>query len=74
MALAFVLSHRAVTAAILGPRTLDQLEGLIGAHEITLDSEVLDRIDEIVEPGATINKSNLGWVPPALVDNGLRRK
>jgi len=55
LALAFVLNHPAVTAAIIGPRTLEQLESQLGADEVTLDEAVLDRIDEIVAPGTTIN-------------------
>src|SRR5207237_8845912 len=31
LALAFVIRHPAVTAAIVGPRTLEQLEGQLGA-------------------------------------------
>src|SRR6266704_4210673 len=51
MALAFVIGHPAVTAAIIGPRTMEQLESQLGAVEVQLDAAVLDRIDEIVPPG-----------------------
>ena len=51
MALAFVINHPAVTAAIIGPRTMEQLESQLGADEVTLDPALLDRIDEIVPPG-----------------------
>src|SRR4029453_2230129 len=51
MALAFVLSHPAVTAPIIGPRTMEQLESQLGAADITLSDDVLNRIDEIVPPG-----------------------
>ena len=74
MALAFVLEHPAVTAAIIGPRTLEQLETQLGAEEIRLDRELLDRIDEIVPPGTTINPVDRGWDPPALVSATLRRR
>ncbi|HYB22878.1 MAG TPA: aldo/keto reductase, partial [Solirubrobacteraceae bacterium] len=47
MALAFVTNHPAVTAAIIGPRTLEQLESQLPALERTLGADVLDRIDEI---------------------------
>jgi aryl-alcohol dehydrogenase-like predicted oxidoreductase len=74
MALAFVLEHPAMTAAIIGPRTLEQLETQLGAEEIRLDRELLDRIDEIVPPGTTINPVDRGWEPPALASAALRRR
>ena len=51
MALAFVIRHPAVTAAIIGPRTMEQLESQLGAADVQLDDALLDRIDEIVAPG-----------------------
>ena len=66
MALAFVIRHPAVTAAIIGPRTMEQLESQLGAAEVELDDAVLDRIDEIVAPGTTINPLDAGWTNPAL--------
>jgi aryl-alcohol dehydrogenase-like predicted oxidoreductase len=66
MALAFVIRHPAVTAAIIGPRTLEQLESQLDAAEVELDATVLDRIDEIVAPGLTINPTDAGWTNPAL--------
>ena len=51
LALAFVLRHPAVTAAIIGPRTMEQLEDQLGAADVKLADELLDRIDEIVPPG-----------------------
>ena len=74
MALAFVINHPAVTAAIIGPRTIEQLESQIPALERTLTAEVLDRIDEIVPPGVNINPSDTGWDPPWLTDASLRRR
>ena len=74
MALAFVLEHPAVTSAIIGPRTLEQLETQLGAEEIRLDRELLDRIDEIVPPGTTINPADCGWDPPALPPTESRRR
>jgi aryl-alcohol dehydrogenase-like predicted oxidoreductase len=73
MALAFVLRHPAVTAAIIGPRTMDQLESQLGAEDVELDSALLDRIDEIVAPGATINPTDAGWSNPALAAAARRR-
>lgn len=74
MALAFVTSHRAVTAAIIGPRTMEQLDSQPPALERpTLDAAVLDRIDEIVPPGVNVNQNDTGWDPPWLSDSSLRR-
>jgi aryl-alcohol dehydrogenase-like predicted oxidoreductase len=64
MALAFVLEHPAVTAPIIGPRTMEQLESQLGATEIELDSELLDRIDEVVPPGTNLNPVDAGYSPP----------
>jgi aryl-alcohol dehydrogenase-like predicted oxidoreductase len=74
MALAFTLAHRAVTAPIIGPRTMEQLESQLGAVDVTLSSDVLDRIDEIVPPGITLAEMDRGYVPPALADPALRRR
>ena len=74
MALAFVIRHRAVTAAIIGPRTMDQLESQLGAVDVQLSDDVLDRIDEIVPPGTNFNPEDAGWVPPALASKRLRRR
>jgi aryl-alcohol dehydrogenase-like predicted oxidoreductase len=73
MALAFVIRHPAVTAAIIGPRTLEQLESQLGAPEVELDATLLDRIDEIVAPGLTINPTDAGWTNPALAAAARRR-
>jgi aryl-alcohol dehydrogenase (NADP+) len=73
LALAFVLEHPAVTSAIIGPRTLDQLEDLLGADDVRLDPAVLDRIDALVAPGTTLNPADAGWVPPGLAAGRRRR-
>jgi aryl-alcohol dehydrogenase-like predicted oxidoreductase len=74
LALAFVTSHPGVTSAIIGPRTMDQLTGLLAAAELTLDDDVLDRIDQVVPPGTTLNPADAGWQPPALTEPALRRR
>ncbi len=74
LALAFVLEHPGVTAPIVGPRTMEQLETQLGAAELRLDTAVLDRIDEIVPPGTNLNVADAGWTPPALADSSLRRR
>ena len=73
MALAFVIRHPAVTAAIIGPRTMQQLESQLGAADVVLDSAVLDRIDEIVAPGTNVNQADAGWTNPALEAWARRR-
>jgi aryl-alcohol dehydrogenase-like predicted oxidoreductase len=73
MALAFVINHPAVTAAIIGPRTMEQLESQLPAADITLQPAVLDRIDEIVPPGTNINPADGGWASPALEPAARRR-
>ena len=73
MALAFVINHPAVTAAIIGPRTMEQLESQLGAADLKLDAALLDRIDEIVPPGTTINPTDAGWTNPALEPEARRR-
>jgi aryl-alcohol dehydrogenase-like predicted oxidoreductase len=55
LAVAFVINHPGVTSAIIGPRTMAQLEAFLPAAEVTLSTEVLDRIDQIVAPGMTVN-------------------
>jgi aryl-alcohol dehydrogenase-like predicted oxidoreductase len=74
MALAFTINHPAVTAAIIGPRTMEQLEGQLPALESVLSAELLDRIDEIVPPGVNVNPNDRGWDPPWLTDPSLRRR
>jgi len=74
LALAFVIRHPAVTAAIVGPRTLEQLEGQLGAVDVQLSDEVLDAIDQIVPPGTNLNAADAGWRPPHLDDPTSRRR
>jgi len=61
MAVAFVIRHPAVTSAIIGPRTMAHLDGYLAADGIELSTDVLDRIDEIVPPAATINVADNMW-------------
>lgn len=68
LAIAFVLRHPGVTSAIIGPRTMEQLESQLGAATLELDTATLDRIDEIVAPGTNINPADAGftnyWLTP----------
>jgi len=61
LALAFVLRHPGVTSAIIGPRTLEQLESQLDAAAVVLDDATLDRIDEIVPPGTNVNPDDAGF-------------
>ena len=74
LALAFVTAHQAVTSAIIGPRTMDQLTDLLAGASVTLDDAVLDRIDQIVPPGVNLNPADAGWQPPSLTDPAARRR
>ena len=74
MALAFVIRHPAVTAAIIGPRTMEHLVAQLGAVDVKLDDALLDRIDEIVPPGSNFGPADGGWSPPWLADASLRRR
>jgi aryl-alcohol dehydrogenase-like predicted oxidoreductase len=73
MAIAFVIRHPAVTAAIIGPRTMEHLESQLPAADVSLSDELLDRIDEIVPPGSNVSPSDGGWPNPAL-EPGARRR
>jgi aryl-alcohol dehydrogenase-like predicted oxidoreductase len=74
LALAFVISHPAVTSAIIGPRTMEHLESQLGAADVVLTSDILNKIDEIVPPGTNLNPPDRGYEPPALTDPSLRRR
>jgi aryl-alcohol dehydrogenase-like predicted oxidoreductase len=73
LAIAFVINHPAVTAAIIGPRTMEHLESQLGVADVTLDAAILDRIDEIVPPGTNVNPADGGWQNPALEPAARRR-
>ena len=68
LAMAWVLEHPAVSSAIIGPRTMEQLEDLLAGADVRLDADVLDRIDKIVPPGTSISGQD-PWQP-----EGLRRR
>jgi aryl-alcohol dehydrogenase-like predicted oxidoreductase len=74
MGIAFVMAHPGVTSAILGPRTMPQLDDLLAGAGVVLSDEVLDRIDEVVAPGADAGPMGAAYVPPALTQANLRRR
>ncbi|MFJ3335350.1 aldo/keto reductase [Streptomyces sp. NPDC086766] len=75
MAIAFVTRHPAVTSAIVGPRTMEHLDSYLTADGVDLSDEVLDRIDEIVPPGHTINIADNMWsTSTTSLDAAFRRR
>jgi aryl-alcohol dehydrogenase-like predicted oxidoreductase len=75
LAAAFARSHPAVTAVLIGPRTPEQLDDLLAGADVTLDGEILDRIDEIIPPGTELNRADNYFADhPALEDRRLRRR
>jgi aryl-alcohol dehydrogenase-like predicted oxidoreductase len=74
LAMAFVIAHPGVTAALLGPRTIDQLDDLLAGADVALNDETLDRIDAIVPPGTDIGQLQMIYTPPAITDLTRRRR
>ncbi|MBO1737213.1 aldo/keto reductase [Leifsonia sp. TF02-11] len=74
LALAFVIAHPGVTAALIGPRTMDQLDDLLGAANVQLTDDLLDRIDAIVPPGTGVGRMDQEYNTPAIVAAALRRR
>ena len=73
MAIAFVLNHPAITSVIIGPRTMEQFDGQLAAADVVLEADVLDRIDQIVAPGTTVNPVDNSFDNPALAPTARRR-
>ncbi|MFF0445386.1 aldo/keto reductase [Streptomyces sp. NPDC004609] len=74
LALGFVLAHPAVTSAIIGPRTMEQLTAQLAAADVRLGPDVMDRLDALVAPGTDVNPADCPYAPPALADPALRRR
>ena len=75
LAMAFTIAHPGVTSAIIGPRTMEQLEDLLAGIDVTLTDEILDRIDEIVPAGTDVGAPDQSaYLPPALQRPDLRRR
>jgi hypothetical protein len=53
---------------------MEHLESQLGAVDVVLSTDVLDRIDEIVPPGVTLSRADVGYLAPALADPFLRRR
>ncbi len=74
LALAFAVTHPGVTAALLGPRTMEQLDDLLAGADTVLDDDVLDQIDAIVPPGTDVGPLDVAYQPPAVTTAALRRR
>ncbi|MFD0201668.1 MULTISPECIES: aldo/keto reductase [Saccharothrix] len=74
MAMAFAISHPGITSAIIGPRTMDQLDDLLAGVDTVLDDDVLDRIDAIVPPGTGVGALDMDYRTPAVHQPRLRRR
>jgi aryl-alcohol dehydrogenase-like predicted oxidoreductase len=73
LAIAFTLAHPSVTSAIIGPRTMEQLEDLLAGADVRLDPATLDAIDAIVPPGTVFEDADRGWTNPWLEPTARRR-
>ncbi len=72
LAHAFVLEHPAVTSAIIGPRTMEQLDDVLAGAEVRLDDATLDAIDGVVRPGTDLSAGD-PWQPPGFARGNRRR-
>jgi aryl-alcohol dehydrogenase-like predicted oxidoreductase len=74
LAMAFAIAHPGVTSAIIGPRTMEQVDDLLAGVNVTLTDETLDQIDEIVAPGTNVGALDMAYRPPAITCPDLRRR
>jgi aryl-alcohol dehydrogenase (NADP+) len=74
LAMAFAIAHPGVTSALIGPRSMEQLDDLLAGADVSLTDDVLDRIDAIVPPGTDVGRLDQQYNPPAVLDSALRRR
>jgi aryl-alcohol dehydrogenase-like predicted oxidoreductase len=74
LAVAWVLRNPAITSVIIGPRMMEQLTTQLGAVDVDLDDDLLDRVDEIAAPGSNFTWSDAGYLPPMVADSRARRR
>jgi aryl-alcohol dehydrogenase (NADP+) len=74
LAMAFAIAHPGVTSALLGARTMEQLDDLLAGLDVALTDDLLDRIDQIVPPGTDVGTLDQAYVPPAVQNTSLRRR
>jgi len=53
---------------------MEHFESQIGAADVKLTTDVLDRIDKIVPPGSNVTASDNGYAPPSILKAKLRRR
>ena len=53
---------------------MEQLTSQLGAVDVVLTKDVLDRIDAIVTPGSNFSASDGGYIPPSVADARKRRR
>ena len=74
LAMAFAIAHPGVTSAIIGPRTMGQLDDLLAGVDVRLSDDLLDRIDQIVPPGTDVGTPDeSAYVRLPLQQASLRR-
>jgi len=74
LAMAFAIAHPGVTSALIGPRTMEQLDDLLASVDVTLTDEILDQLDEIVPPGTDVGTLDMAYRPQAIQRLDLRRR
>jgi len=74
LAMAFAISHPAVTSAIIGPRTMAHLDDALAGAGVVLGDDVLDQIDKIVPPGTDVGRLDMDYNTPPILDASLRRR
>jgi aryl-alcohol dehydrogenase-like predicted oxidoreductase len=74
LAMAFAIAHPGVTSALIGPRTMEQLDDLLASVDVTLTDEILDQLDEIVPPGTDVGTLDMAYRPLAIQRTDLRRR
>ncbi|MDQ2801331.1 MAG: aldo/keto reductase [Pseudomonadota bacterium] len=74
LAVACAITHPGVTSALVGPRTIEQLDDLLAGAEVRLSDDLLDAIDAIVAPGTDLGQLDMAYTPPAIEKVALRRR
>ena len=74
LAMAFAVAHPGVTSAIIGPRTMEQLDDVLAGADVVLGDDILEQIDAIVPPGTDVSPLDMAYETPALLTPTLRRR
>lgn len=74
LATAWAARHPAVSSVVIGPRTMQQLDGSLAAADIDLSGDVLDRVDAIVAPGVTLDVADTMWEHGTRALDATRRR